>query len=66
MICRTPEEAFQAGLNSPCEHGVPKPPDCPKCRLTPEETTRLALLLGPVMRAMAAATEQGQGEQPAA
>lgn len=51
---RTFEDAFQAGWDAPCEHGIPDPVDCPRCRLTPEEITRLAILLGPVMRARAA------------
>ena len=58
MICRTPEEAFQAGWDSPCEHGIPDPVDCPDCRLTPEEITCFAALLGPGMRASLAAAEQ--------
>lgn len=57
-MIRTFEEAFQQGYDEPCEHGVPDPNDCPKCRLTPEEITRLAVLHGPYLRAMAAAAEQ--------
>lgn len=55
---RTFEDAFQAGWDAPCEHGIPDPTECPGCRLTPEEITRLAALLGPRMRAWAAAAEQ--------
>lgn len=50
MICRTREEAFQAGWHAPCEHGVSNPVDCPTCRLTPEEIARLALLHRPYLR----------------
>lgn len=57
-MCRTPEEAFQAGWDAPCEHGIPDPTECPECRLTPEEITRLAVLLGPSMRASVAAADQ--------
>lgn len=57
-MIRTFEEAFQQGWDEPCEHGVPDPVDCPGCKLTPEEITRLAVLLGPSLRAMAAAAEQ--------
>lgn len=41
----TPEEAFEAGFAEPCEHQVPDPSDCPKCRLTEAEIRRLAVLL---------------------
>jgi hypothetical protein len=46
VICRTPEEAFQAGLEQPCEHGVHPMPRCPKCRLTEAEIADIAVLLG--------------------
>lgn len=46
-ICKTVEEAFQAGFNAPCEHGIPAEDDCAKCRLTEDEIVRLALLLRP-------------------
>lgn len=49
------EDAFQAGWDSPCEHDVPNPVDCPECRLTPEEITRLAALHGPYLRESSAA-----------
>lgn len=51
-MCRTPEEAFQAGWDAPCEHGVPDPVDCPGCRLKPEEITRIAILFRPCLRAL--------------
>lgn len=57
MICRTPEEAFQAGWDSLCEHGVPDPADCPGCRLTPDETTRIAALMRPYLRNAEPASE---------
>lgn len=44
-ICRTPDEAFEAGFEEPCEHQVPDPEDCPKCRLTEAEIGRLVVLL---------------------
>lgn len=58
MICRTPEEALQAGLDAPCEHGIPNPVDCPKCRLTPEEIAFLVGLLGPSFRSAPPAADQ--------
>lgn len=50
MICRTPEEAFEAGFNEPCEHGVPDPVDCRHCRLTDIEIGRLVVLLRGAVR----------------
>jgi hypothetical protein len=50
VICRTPEEAWQAGWDEPCEHGVPDPVDCEHCRLTPEEAVRLAALHRPYLQ----------------
>lgn len=44
-ICRTADEAFQAGFEEPCEHQVPDPEDCPQCRLTEAEIGRLVVLL---------------------
>lgn len=44
-ICRTAEEAFEAGWNEPCDHGRPNPGDCPTCGLTDGEITRLSVLL---------------------
>lgn len=52
-ICRTPEEAWQAGWDEPCQHGVPDITQCPACRLTEAEIGRLAVLLGPGLRAAA-------------
>lgn len=51
QICRTPEEAFQAGWDAPCEHNIPDITQCPKCRLTESEIARIAVLLGPGLRA---------------
>lgn len=48
-ICRTAEEAFQAGFEAPCEHLVPDPNDCPRCRLTDDEVARLAVLHRPYL-----------------
>lgn len=47
MICRTPDEAFQAGYDAPCEHQLPDPTQCPDCRLTDAEIARLAVLHRP-------------------
>ena len=49
-ICRTPEEAFQAGWDEPCEHNVPDPTRCPQCRLSEAEIRRLAILHRPHLR----------------
>ncbi|MEV7871451.1 hypothetical protein AB0P17_36370 [Streptomyces sp. NPDC088124] len=45
-ICRTPDEAFQAGWDALCEHHT-SPVDCPHCRLTDAEIGRLVALLRP-------------------
>lgn len=41
----TPDEAFEAGFEEPCQHLVLDPNDCPDCRLSPAEIRRLAVLL---------------------
>lgn len=46
-ICRTADEAYQAGYEAPCDHGI-DPVQCPKCCLTEEEIGRLAVLLRPL------------------
>ncbi|MFI6248969.1 hypothetical protein [Streptomyces sp. NPDC051016] len=43
-MCRTPEEAFQAGWNEPCDHSA-DPGECPTCRLTDAEIGQLVILL---------------------
>jgi hypothetical protein len=43
--CLTPDEAFEAGFNEPCQHGIPDPEDCQRCRLTDAEICRLVVLL---------------------
>ncbi|MFC8290043.1 hypothetical protein ACFUJ0_06225 [Streptomyces sp. NPDC057242] len=43
MICRTPAQAFEAGLIEPCDHGV-TPSACPTCQLTDLEISRLVVL----------------------
>ncbi|MFE9737307.1 hypothetical protein [Streptomyces sp. NPDC006477] len=43
MICRTPEEAFAAGLAEPCQHGK-APATCPTCQLSDLEISRLVVL----------------------
>ncbi|MFJ3786954.1 hypothetical protein [Streptomyces sp. NPDC090093] len=43
MICRTPEQAFKAGLIEPCDHGV-TPSTCSTCQLTDLEISRLVVL----------------------
>lgn len=54
-ICRTPQEAFQAGWDD----GADDPP------LTPDQVTRLAALLGPSIRACLAQTDQAWPENAA-
>ncbi|MEU9387166.1 hypothetical protein AB0D38_42295 [Streptomyces sp. NPDC048279] len=44
-ICLTVDDAFQTGFDEPCEHQVPNPADCAKCRLTEAEIRRLAVLV---------------------
>lgn len=44
-ICRTAEEAFQAGWDETCEHNA-DPGKCRVCGLTDTEVTRLVVLLG--------------------
>lgn len=43
-ICRTADEAFQAGWDEPCDHGL-DPGECSACCLTDAEIARLVLLL---------------------
>lgn len=50
MICRTAEDAWQAGWNAPCEHGRPLD-GCDQCALTADEITRLAALHRPHLAA---------------
>lgn len=58
MICRTPEEAFEAGWDAPCEHRIADPAACPSCRLTPQEIAVLAVLHRPYLRLSAPAAQQ--------
>lgn len=44
QLCRTPEDAWRAGWEAPCEHGA-DPTACGRCRLRPEEIARLTVLL---------------------
>lgn len=44
-VCRTPQEAFEAGLNARCRHGVARQPECRDCRLTEAEIGALVVLL---------------------
>ncbi|MEU3253172.1 hypothetical protein [Streptomyces sp. NPDC006997] len=44
-VCLTPDEAFEAGFNEPCQHGLSDPEDCPRCRLSDAEIGRLVVLL---------------------
>ncbi|MFE6025578.1 hypothetical protein [Streptomyces niveus] len=53
-ICRTPEDAFAAGLVAPCEHGKTVT-ECRCCCLTDAEIGRLAVLLRPGLRPLARA-----------
>jgi len=43
-ICRTAEEAFQAGWTETCDHDL-DPGKCPTCGLTDSEIVRLTVLL---------------------
>ena len=52
--CFTFDQAFEAGFSEACEHNVPDPVDCPRCRLTDAEIGRLVVLL------------QGAGRAPSA
>ncbi|MBY8341949.1 hypothetical protein LXH13_06475 [Streptomyces spinosirectus] len=54
-ICRTADEAFEAGWNEPCDHGRANPADCPTCGLTDVEITRLTVLLSGLAPSAAAA-----------
>jgi len=49
VICRTTDEAWQAGWDAPCEHGL-GPGDCPDCALTPGEIARLVMLHRPYLQ----------------
>lgn len=53
---RTPDEAFAAGYNALCSHGVTPIHQCDHCRLTDSEIARLVVLLGPGLRAAAERT----------
>lgn len=44
-ICHSPEDAFRAGWEEPCDHAFPEPADCPQCGLTDAEIASLAVLL---------------------
>ncbi|MEU6295275.1 hypothetical protein [Streptomyces erythrochromogenes] len=48
-ICRTAEDAFWAGYNAECEHGVPDPNDCRSCQLTDAEIGQIAVLHRPYL-----------------
>ncbi|MET9122933.1 hypothetical protein [Streptomyces sp. NPDC004528] len=43
-ICRTAEQAFEAGWTEQCEHNL-APDKCPTCGLTDAEIARLVVLL---------------------
>lgn len=47
-ICKTPQEAWRAGWEEPCEHGADLA-ECPKCAPTDEEIALLAPLLRPYL-----------------
>ena len=49
-ICLSVEQAFDAGFAEPCEHLVPNPNDCSRCRLTDAEIGRLVVLLQGALR----------------
>lgn len=48
-LCRTPEDAWRAGWEAPCEHGL-EPTACERCRLRPAEIARLTVLLSGLAR----------------
>lgn len=50
MICRTADDAWQAGYDAPCEHGVADPTACSSCALTPAEIARLVILHRPYLQ----------------
>ncbi|SHI65184.1 hypothetical protein [Streptomyces sp. 3214.6] len=44
-ICRTPQEAFQAGWDETCDHDL-DPGKCRVCGLTDTEIAQLVVLIG--------------------
>ncbi|MFE2940983.1 hypothetical protein ACFXKG_18260 [Streptomyces sp. NPDC059255] len=46
-VCRTVDDAWAAGWDAPCGHGITDLRNCPDCRLTPAEIGALATLLRP-------------------
>lgn len=54
MTCRTVADAWQAGWDEPCEHGVLDLADCGHCALTMAEISRLVLLHRPYLVAQTA------------
>lgn len=55
-MCRTADEAWQAGWDAPCEHGIADPTACPDCALTPDEIARMVTLHRPYLQAPVATT----------
>lgn len=43
-LCRTPDDAFAAGWNEPCDHGT-APDRCDACSPTEAEIAKLVVLL---------------------
>ncbi|MHC3474627.1 hypothetical protein ACYF6T_38860 [Streptomyces sp. 7R007] len=51
-ICRTADEAFDAGWNASCDHGA-DPASCLACGLTDSEIARVVTLLSGLRLALA-------------
>ncbi|MPY55007.1 hypothetical protein [Streptomyces acidicola] len=52
-VRHAPQEAFRAEDAAPCEHRVPDPGDCPRCRLADEDVAHLVVLLRCLRRSAA-------------
>ncbi|MBA2807888.1 hypothetical protein E0500_010810 [Streptomyces sp. KM273126] len=52
-VRHVPQEAFRAEDAGPCEHRVPDPGDCPRCRLADEDVAHLVVLLRCLRRSAA-------------
>lgn len=49
MICQSVDDAWHAGYDAPCTHGIADPTACDRCALTPAEIARLAILHRPYL-----------------
>ncbi|MEV6589750.1 hypothetical protein [Streptomyces acidicola] len=52
-VRHAPQESFRAEGAAPCEHRVPDPGDCPRCRLADEDVAHLVVLLRCLRRSAA-------------